>query len=58
MLRLQRLKYQIQAGLFDDDPNKRALANNSFEVLVKDIARITGKDIEVVANELNNYINE
>lgn len=58
MLRLQRLKYQIQAGVFDDDPNKRALANNSFEVLVKDIARITGKDIEVVANELNNYINE
>ena len=58
MLRLQRLKYQIQAGLFDDDPNKRALANNSFEVLVKDIARITGKDIEVVANELTNYINE
>lgn len=58
MLRLQRRKYQIQAGLFDDDPNKRALANNSFEVLVKDIAHITGKDIEVVANELNNYINE
>lgn len=58
MLRLQRLKYQIQAGVFDDDPNKRALANNSFEVLVKDIARITGKDIEVVDNELNNYINE
>ncbi len=58
MLRLQRLKYQIQAGVFDDDPNKRALVNNSFEVLVKDIARITGKDIEVVANELNNYINE
>ena len=58
MLRLQRLKYQIQAGVFDDDPNKRALANNSFEVLVKDIARITGKDVEVVANELNNYINE
>lgn len=58
MLRLQRLKYQIQAGVFDDDPNKRALANNSFEILVKDIARITGKDIEVVSNELNNYINE
>lgn len=58
MLRLQRLKYQIQAGVFDDDPNKRALANNSFEVLVKDIARITGKDVEVVSNELNNYINE
>lgn len=58
MLRLQRLKYQIQAGLFDDDPNKRALANNSFGVLVKDIASITGKDVEVVANELNNYINE
>ena len=58
MLRLQRLKYQIQAGVFDDDPNKIALANNSFEVLVKDIARITGKDIEVVNNELYNYINE
>lgn len=58
MLRLQRLKYQIQAGLFDNDLNKRALANNSFGVLVKDIASITGKDVEVVANELNNYINE
>lgn len=58
MLRLQRLKYQIQAGVFDDDPNKRALANNSFDELVKDIARITGKDTEIVSNELNNYINE
>ena len=58
MLRLQRLKYQINAGMFKDDPNKRALADNSFGILVKDIARITGKDIEVVANELNNYINE
>ena len=58
MLRLQRLKYQINAGMFNDDPNKRALADNSFGILVKDIARITGKDIEVVANELNNYINE
>ncbi len=58
MLRLQRVKYQYQAGVFNDNESHLIQLKNSLNVLGNHIATIIGKDPYIVINEIYNFMNE
>lgn len=58
MIRLQRIKYQYQSGVFSDDPNHLMQLKNSLDVLGNNIATIIEKDPYTVINEVYNFMNE